>query len=567
MKKYFVKFLFILSIIFLLCAPANSYALSDWQINNFDSQIELQKDSSAIITEKITADCDSLPGKHGIFRVLPTRLKTNDGKVTQTPVTLISITDFNDKPLIYSESKDPIEGTVTWQIGDPNKEVQGVNYYKIKYKIQNIIHSIGSGKDELYLNLSGNFWQININNFTAQIIFPDGINQANTQISYYAGAIGSKNTDLATYKWTSDNTLEFDSSGVIYPGEGITASVSFPSGIFTYYSPSLWNKITDYLLLFLPLIILLFSLFVWSKYGKDPKINPTVVPEFEVPNKFSPIKLGLVFNDGIYNRSMLAAQIVYLATKGYIKIEKIKKSWALGSDSFKLIKVDNTKMQIDNRDKEMIDVIFGSYKEAELSDLGAKYPEIMRVVNNIKDDLYQEKLIIARSRILQFIWIFLGLGSVAYAVYLFLIYSTLQTVALLVTALIFFIFSYLLKQRTLEGAQFNQKIKGFKLYMMTAEKYRQKFNEKENIFERFLPYAILFGITKIWIKKIQQIYGERYFNTYAPIWLIGIDARSFNPEVFDSVANSISANVGQSSGAGGMGGAGGGFGGGGGGGW
>lgn len=126
-----------------------------------------------------------------------------------------------------------------------------------------------------------------------------------------------------------------------------------------------------------------------------------------------------------------------------------------------------------------------------------------------------------------------------------------------------------------------RQIKGFKLYMDTAEKYRQKFNEKENIvpagrqvFEKFLPYAIMFGITKEWTKKMRRIYGEEYFNHYHPIWFVGPNFASFNADSLASEISSMSSHMSStissspsSSGSGGGGFSGGGGGGGGGGGW
>lgn len=126
-------------------------------------------------------------------------------------------------------------------------------------------------------------------------------------------------------------------------------------------------------------------------------------------------------------------------------------------------------------------------------------------------------------------------------------------------------------KRTPEGVELFFRISGFKLYMKKAEKYRQQFYEKENIFDKFLPYAIAFGIASLWIKKMEQIYGKEYFATYHPIWFTGNNVQNFSTKSFisqlNSITSSISANTGGASGAGGMGGAGGGGGGGGGGGW
>lgn len=125
-------------------------------------------------------------------------------------------------------------------------------------------------------------------------------------------------------------------------------------------------------------------------------------------------------------------------------------------------------------------------------------------------------------------------------------------------------------KRTLAGAELNWEIKGFRMFMETVDKHRAEFYEKENIFEKFLPYAIVFGITGLWIKKMKDIYGEDFYRTYAPVWFIGnmgsFDADSLNGAI-SGLSSSIASNTSSPSGSGEAGGAGGGGGGGGGGGW
>ena len=106
---------------------------------------------------------------------------------------------------------------------------------------------------------------------------------------------------------------------------------------------------------------------------------------------------------------------------------------------------------------------------------------------------------------------------------------------------------------------------------MKREYRQQQFYEKENIFDKFLPYAIVFGIAELWAKKMQLIYGEDYFKNYHPIWFVGAMPTNFDVSSFTSQLNSISRSIASStsgsSGAGGGGFSGGGGGGGGGGGW
>lgn len=53
--------------------------IAHWYIQNFESKIIVNKDSSLNITERITADCGKAMGKHGIFRVLPEQILLTSG--------------------------------------------------------------------------------------------------------------------------------------------------------------------------------------------------------------------------------------------------------------------------------------------------------------------------------------------------------------------------------------------------------------------------------------------------------------------------------------------------------
>ena len=158
MKKIFIFLLLVLGFLFLDPLPANAFRnssqITDWYIDNFRSNIVVNKDSSLLIMEIITADCGNLPNKHGIFRVLPTQVKTDSGVVYRSPIELVGITDLEGVPYKYQTIKSG--DTITWKIGDANKTVTGVNYYKIVYKVKNAIRFTNPDSPEFYWNLSGN---------------------------------------------------------------------------------------------------------------------------------------------------------------------------------------------------------------------------------------------------------------------------------------------------------------------------------------------------------------------------------------------------------------------------
>lgn len=573
MKKI-ILFTFIGLFLFVPGISSARDVISDWYIKDFQSEILVNKDSSLLITEKIIADCGKLPDKHGIFRVLPTIINIGNEKISN-PIKLISITDFWNNPLEYSTIKS--SGTITWKIGDPNKTVSGENYYKIIYQVDNAVHFGSSEFDELYWNVLGNFWDLEIDHFAVRIFFPEEVNKNNAAIEYYTGYVDQKGKDLATYEWLDQNILQVVSTQPLLKKQGVTVSVTFPKNIFTPYIPSASEKFKDsFTKLFLPMnfffpiIIFIICLIFWKRYGKDPKINKTIIPEFEIPENLSPVQMGMLISNGTFKNNFISASIINMAVRGFLSIEEIReKILFMPNKDFKLKKLKSTEgaSNIDKTETLTLGGIFEDKDEILLSSLKNKfYKKIPEIKKSAKDTLIEKELITKKGLSLQIIFMVIGFILFAFS---FVFISVLP--GLVACGPIIFIFSLFMPKRTQKGAELLWRVKGFKLYMETAEKYRQQFNEKENIFELYLPYAMIFGITKLWAKKMQEIYGEEYFQNYHPVWFIGLNVASFDPDSFTSelnnISSSVSSHMGGSSGAGGGGFAGGGGGGGGGGGW
>ena len=287
------KKLILLSALLCLLFPWPTLARGSvdyWYIQDFAVKFELRADSTLLVTEKITADCGEATDKHGIFRILPEQALTPDG-VIKTPVELVSITDFNGVPQTYSSSRNYLDKTVTWQIGDSDVTVQGVNRYQITYLVKNAVRFGNEKFDEFYWNLNGAFWDLEIDTFTADIVFPSGVNQANTAIDYYSGALGSKMKGNVSYEWLSDNILRFKTAN-LQEREGVTASVTFPKGIVQPYQPTFWEKYSWYFFALIPIIAFIICFTIWKKYGKDPKANKTVIAEYEPPACAQPALAG-----------------------------------------------------------------------------------------------------------------------------------------------------------------------------------------------------------------------------------------------------------------------------------
>lgn len=590
MKKISRLFLVIIAVSALFLAPQKSSAtsadtLGDWYIKNYDSEIVVNKDSSLLITEKITADCGNLSNKHGIYRSLPTFYQKTSTEKVSTPIELVSITDFNNNSLKYSTSKS--DGIVTWKIGDEDKTVSGVNYYKITYKVKNAIRFDNGNFDEFYWNLIGNYWQIQIDAASTKIQFPAEITKNNVTTSIYTGYQSQQGKD-ATLNWIDDNNLLVTSNKIIKPTYGMTLSATFPKNVISPHVPTWWEKYGADLIYLLPILTFIICFIFWRKNGVDPKVRKAIIAEYEPPEKMTPLQMEAISRGNKIGNRAISAEIINLAVKKYISIEEIAGKGLFRSKDykFKLLQSNfNNDQSLTNSEEQLLSSLFSGQNEILLSDLKNKfYSKISAVTDKVKNekivaDSFDQKSFKTRkllSLLVPVILIIIGLttnylkshGAIdtsdqynAYSISIFL------------AGAIFITFIVLISKATPYGAELQWKIKGFKLYMQTAEKYREQFNEKEDIFEKYLPYAIVFGIVGLWAKKMMVIYGDDYFSHYHPMWYLGsvddFDFDNFSKSINDlssSMAATISSSP-SSSGAGGGGFSGGGGGGGGGGGW
>lgn len=573
MKKSILTIIFLLLFLPFSAHARNKADIYDWYIKDFNSQIIVNQDSSLDITETIVADCGNLPDKHGIYRIIPSVSYGEDGEIFKTPIKIKSINNGKGDSYEYQTSNNSKDNTLTIKIGSPNYTVSGENTYIISYKVDNAIRFTNDKFDELYWNLNGNFWQLQIDNYSADIIFPETFDSSLSEVNVYYGSHGSAELS-ENFKWQTKNHLYIASNGRLLEGQGITSSITYPKGLFEPYVAPFYDRFAWLWLIILPLLFFILCYKIWQKNGRDPQINPTVAPEFEIPEDLNPIDMGMIISDGKFNNKYLTASIVNLAVKGYLIIEKIDTSGIIKIKEYNFKKTGSVNLPpLTPSEEKLYERLFGNTDEISTSSLKNKfYVEIPKIQSSSMDYLSSKKWIIKSSRYWQ-------LGFIVFSISLFIFsfitmdFNYYFGYGLLASSIIIFFFSFVMTKRSIEGARLFKRILGFKLYMSKAEKYRQQFNEKENIFEIFLPYAIVFGITGLWIKQIRNIYGEKYINSFHPIWFIGT-GQSFNFNSFTSEMKNLSSNIGNtiaqspsSGGSGGGGFSGGGGGGGGGGGW
>lgn len=563
----------LVSILFWVVSPAMAREnVTDWYIQDFRAEFVLAPDSTMTVTELITADCGNCIDKHGIFRIVPTETRTENGTI-KTPVELISITNFEGKKHSYTETKNSSDGTVTWKISDADKTVTGVNRYKIVYSVSNVIRATADA-DEFYWNLSGNFWTLDIDAFSATVVFPESVQKRVLDVSTYAGLLGSKTSfALASPRWQDERTLILATTRTLTPGEGATLSVSVPRGIFTLYQFGFWEMYGQFLWIIFPALVFWFSFRTWKKYGDDPNGDKVVIPEYEVPESLDALELGVLSTNGTLKNEFLTAAIIELAVKGALRIkETTDKILFFKTTEYVLEKQSVSGLVLVLHQQLLLDTLFQSGSEVKLSSLKTSFYKVIPTLKKQVIDALAEKGLIEKKGLSYRVGFLVFGGVVIFLAFqLFGAGSPVGGGSAFLAAGILVVFGLIMPKRTEKGVETNWKIQGLKLYMKTAEKERQRFHEKEGVFEALLPVAMVFGMTTMWIKKMRDIYGEEYVMNYHPAWFVGADMGSFDAESFsshiESLSSSIAANTGSPSGSGGSGSSGGGGGGGGGGGW
>ncbi len=192
-----------------------SYAEQDdgYYIKNMDVDVDVNNKREYKITETIGVYFNE--ERHGIIRNIPTSTRLEDYNIKDVSV--------EGAPYEIEDSFD-----MKIKIGDEDETISGDKTYKITYTIENYNEERPEG-DYIYLNVLGNQWDTNIENFTSTITYPK---EANLQkINVTDGEYGSKDSINVKYKVES-NKIYINSIKNIQPYKAITVNAMLNEGAF-----------------------------------------------------------------------------------------------------------------------------------------------------------------------------------------------------------------------------------------------------------------------------------------------------------------------------------------------
>lgn len=591
MKLVFNLFLILFSFIFNpFLTPIYAQETTDrsyyYQIIN--TQYKINQDSTVDVEEKQTYDFKG--AYHQGYRSIP--ITGADSYYD------ISVFD-NDlsKELVYSPKKLKKEDSSSWgkytyysedghQIIEWYYNLKDTTHiWTIRYKILGAIQ-FNKTSDRFYWNVFTNYL-VPVDAAVVNIKLPETVNISDVQAYSYRTYQQIK----IEQEILSDHSVFFR-SGSFAPNEAFTVDVTLPKGIIS--QASYWKAFTKMnygwiisgLIIFLTLIAIPI---IWLIREGLPKGRGVVVPQFEPPKDLRPALAEVIVKEQLTPKGF-SATIIDLAVRGFIKIEEQKKSFIFNlfsTTNYVLTLNKNAKQskELLSYERDYLDLLFEEKDTFSTEDLSkspvAEKRAFYEKTQKIKDEIYKQTQSSTKAYAVdpmaeKYKWLFLG-GAFLLAIFGFIIqlqfdFFPNQLEILVVTTIFCFIaiWSFVKFEARLnkEGRILKEDWLGFKLYLEVVEKYRLQ-NLTPSLFEKYLPYAMIFGVEKKWAKafdKMQLQPPTWYAGGYYTHGAFSSSGSNFSPSGFSASFSSSFASTFASSGAGGGGGGGGGGAGGGGGG-
>ncbi len=370
--------------------------------------------------------------------------------------------------------------------------------------------------DELYWNAVGVDWSVPIKDARAIVTLPIKLREKELKKECYSGVLGSKNVcQNKKINFSSDGSVE---SLVFYEnnlakGEGLTVVVGWPKGVVK--QPGIMQRLYWFLsanyILFAPILFFIFLFYCWKKYGKDPKSNQPIISYFEAPKNYSPAMVGTVIDDRVDKRD-LSAEIVEMAIKGFLRIEKVQEKSFFKRRDYKLYKLKEAS-GLKQHQQIIFNGLFEIDNQVKLSDLKEKfYKTWKKAEKKVYSQLVEDKIYKRSPQSIKTIYWFIAVLFLLFVSTAIAIWGWAGAISFVLMSILFFIFGYIMPAKTMKGVFLKEKIMGFKEYLRVAEKARIDFHnapaKNPQTFEGFLPYAMVLKVEKEWAKQFEGIYAQ-----------------------------------------------------------
>jgi uncharacterized membrane protein YgcG len=529
----------------LVCILAGAAQAKSWRVADFQDRITVDKDGSAVVTERITL---VFVGEwHGIHRTIPIEYPGPNGTNYELFIHVSSVSDGAGATLKYDSSTS--NGNRDLKIYIPDA-VDTTRTVEIIYRVRNGTRFFDS-HDEFYWNVTGNDWPVPIDHAAATVRFP-GAAAGSLSAQAFTGVYGSSQRDASAK--IAGAEARFETNNPLPMRGGLTIDVYIPKDILQ--EPSALTRFFWFIggnpVVFFPLVTLAVMFTLWWYKGRDPDPGMSVAPMYEPPPGISPAEAGTLLDDTIHPRD-ITSTIVDLAVRGYIKIEETADKGLVFTHKdylFHLLKpmAEWNDAGLAPHERVMLENVFQGGAETRLSSLNNRFytavpiirQDIMAALKNkgiylVDPESANGYSLGAAIAILIPFAIFQYFG---WANFLNSVPWLIGCVA--VAALIWWLFARVMTAKTVKGGRARVAVLGFQEFMNRVDGERLKLMPATT-FEKFLPYAMALGVEHHWAQAFAGIIQD------PPQWYVGPGGPygGFNPIFFSSSMHNMATDMHQ----------------------
>lgn len=500
--------------------------VDDFSYASWDARYEVGLDddgrSHMHVTESLTARFPEVDQNKGIVRGLPTSYEN-----AWLDVRVLSVTDETGADVPYETEQE--DGLLLVLTGDDDY-VRGLTTYVIEYEMRDVILAADSGVDEFYWDLLPLDSTQPVEDFRAEIVFDETMTDRLTgNARCYTGYQGSTNEcDLVASPDGAQFAVE---AKELSPGEGITVAVGFDPGTAVQPSARQPDPVTDTVPAIAALGGLGLSVGSWIAVSAFKKKRRTssgiIVAQYDVPDSLPPLLAAGIVPGA---KDPIPAEIIHLAVRGLLRIEE-------GTDveQPRLRRLPGGRIP-DELDAQALDALFVGADAAGVAEVPSSSEDFAARMKTLSQSGIEAAVsrgltTKARSRgamILQ--WCAIGVVLAGFALGLWGIIGGRVTAIPAFVAIAFGVFLVLLSSfygfskhtvLTAEGARLYEYLMGVREFIRVAETDRlrmlQSYTGAERrqdgsanvivVYERLLPYAMLFGMENEWGAILEQVYA------------------------------------------------------------
>ncbi|HET6966845.1 MAG TPA: DUF2207 domain-containing protein [Ornithinibacter sp.] len=545
------------------------------QADSLSTDFQVDPDGSVVVTETIRWRFPDGEERHGILRNVKVRAGYQDSETQYRYYELTGVT-------VTSPSGAPTDIAISdfgafrqIRVGSPSQTIRGTADYVVRYRLARIVNDIGDGTAEFFYNVvdvSSGFPQRQV---SATVTGP----VASTRAACFYGELGSTTPCEAT---------PGDTAAFVVPDleaeEGASVLTSYPRDAFGDLTPDLrdgdaeaesggvvspaMSRVLGWLAiglgLLLPLLAgALMGLLVWSRgrdeqyagltpgltpgLGQDVPVvvggpTPTVAVQFTPPPGVQPGMVGTIVDEEV-NLVDVTATLVDLAVRGHLRIARDDQG-VFRADDWVLTRTapPATALALAPYEQVLLDSVFAAGDRVALSQLKNRFKPTLDAVERLMYEEVVQRGWFRRSPERQrSAWVGLGTVVAVGAVLLFFFagagFSAVfgdaglpvsPTIVLLggvaVTGLVIRALGKRMAARTAQGSAVLSQSRGFERYIATAEANQIRWEEAQDVFSRFLPFAIVFGLADRWARVFEEVAlaaAAAGHGIAAPSWYVG----------------------------------------------